>query len=77
MPLAAERMDKMGLDERQKALDAAIAKIQKDYGQGSIMKLSLIHILAEGFVNLQAHIENLQKYHVPVVVTLNSFLSDT
>ena len=39
MPLAAERMDKMGLDERQKALDAAIAKIQKDYGQGSIMKL--------------------------------------
>lgn len=39
MPFAAERMDKMGLDERQKALDAAIAKIQKDYGQGSIMKL--------------------------------------
>ena len=33
--------------------------------------------LEDGFVNLQAHIENLQKYHVPVVVTLNSFLSDT
>lgn len=26
-------------DERQKALEAAIGKIQKDYGQGSIMKL--------------------------------------
>ncbi len=26
-------------DERQKALDAAIGKIQKDYGQGAIMKL--------------------------------------
>lgn len=36
-----------------------------------------LQALADGFVNLQAHIENLQKYHVPVVVTLNSFLSDT
>ena len=26
-------------DERKKALDAAIGKIQKDYGQGAIMKL--------------------------------------
>lgn len=26
-------------DERQKALDAAISKIQKDYGQGAVMKL--------------------------------------
>ena len=28
-------------------------------------------------VNLEKHIENLQKYGVPVVVTLNSFVTDT
>ena len=33
--------------------------------------------LAKGIVNLEKHIENLQKYGVPVVVTLNSFLTDT
>ena len=33
--------------------------------------------LKKGIVNLEKHIENLQKYGVPVVVTLNSFLSDT
>ena len=33
--------------------------------------------LAKGICNLEKHIENLQKYGVPVVVTLNAFLSDT
>lgn len=33
--------------------------------------------LANGIVNLEKHIENLQKYGVPVVVTLNSFVTDT
>ncbi len=33
--------------------------------------------LKRGIVNLEKHIENLQKYGVPVVVTLNSFLTDT
>ncbi len=33
--------------------------------------------LEKGSVNLEKHIENLHKYGVPVVVTLNSFLSDT
>lgn len=33
--------------------------------------------LEKGIVNLEKHIENLQKYGVPVVVTLNSFLTDT
>ncbi len=33
--------------------------------------------LARGIVNLEKHIENLQKFGVPVVVTLNSFVSDT
>ena len=33
--------------------------------------------LKAGIVNLEKHIENLQKYGVPVVVTLNSFVTDT
>lgn len=30
-----------------------------------------------GFVNLEKHIENIQKFGVPVVVTLNNFVTDT
>ncbi len=33
--------------------------------------------LEKGIVNLEKHIENLQMYGVPVVVTLNRFVSDT
>lgn len=33
--------------------------------------------LKKGIVNLEKHIENLRKYGVPIVVTLNSFTSDT
>ena len=33
--------------------------------------------LKKGIVNLEKHIENLQKYKVPVVVTLNRFTSDS
>ncbi len=36
-----------------------------------------LEALAAGFVNLEAHIENLQKFGVPVVVALNSFVTDT
>ena len=33
--------------------------------------------LKDGIVNLEKHIENLHKFGVPVVVTLNSFVTDT
>ena len=36
-----------------------------------------LEALKAGIVNLEKHIENLQKYGVPVVVTLNSFVTDT
>lgn len=36
-----------------------------------------LEALDRGIVNLEKHIENIQKYGVPVVVTLNSFVSDT
>ncbi|MCI9446577.1 MAG: formate--tetrahydrofolate ligase [Lachnospiraceae bacterium] len=36
-----------------------------------------LEALRKGIVNLEKHIENLQKFGVPVVVTLNSFITDT
>ncbi len=36
-----------------------------------------LEALAAGIVNLEKHIENLQKYGVPVVVALNAFVTDT
>lgn len=48
---------------------------------GGVAKADLgqenLDALKKGIVNLEKHIENLQKYGVPVVVTLNSFLTDT
>ena len=36
-----------------------------------------VDALKKGICNLEKHIENLQKYNVPIVVTLNAFVSDT
>jgi formate--tetrahydrofolate ligase len=36
-----------------------------------------LEALKKGIVNLEKHIENMQKYGVPVIVTLNSFVTDT
>ena len=36
-----------------------------------------IEALSKGIVNLEKHIENLKKFGVPIVVTLNQFVSDT
>lgn len=36
-----------------------------------------LEALQKGIVNLEKHIENLQKFNVPVVVTLNKFVSDS
>lgn len=48
---------------------------------GGVKKADLnaenLEALKAGIVNLEKHIENLQKYGVPVVVTLNSFITDT
>lgn len=44
---------------------------KKDLGEENL------EALARGIVNLEKHIENIQKYNVPVVVTLNSFITDT
>ena len=36
-----------------------------------------VEALSKGIVNLEKHIENLKKFGVPIVVTLNQFVSDT
>ena len=48
---------------------------------GGVAKAQLseenLEALKKGIVNLEKHIENLHKFGVPVVVTLNSFVTDT
>ncbi len=41
------------------------------------LKEENVDALKKGSANLEAHISNLQKYHVPVVVAINRFESDT
>ena len=41
------------------------------------LKEENVGALEKGFANLERHIENLQKYRVPVIVSINRFSSDT
>ena len=58
-----------------------VATIRALKYNGGVAKADLneenLDALKKGIVNLEKHIENLQKYGVPVIVTLNSFISDT
>ena len=58
-----------------------VATIRALKYNGGVPKTELgtenLEALKKGIVNLEKHIENIQKYGVPVVVTLNAFLTDT
>ncbi len=58
-----------------------VATIRALKYNGGVAKANLsnenLDALKAGIVNLEKHIENLQKFGVPVVVTLNSFVTDT
>ncbi|WP_313529600.1 formate--tetrahydrofolate ligase [Anaerotignum sp.] len=58
-----------------------VATIRAMKYNGGVAKADLsnenLEALEKGFVNLEKHIENIQKYGVPVVVTLNHFVFDT
>ncbi len=58
-----------------------VATIRALKYNGGVPKDSLseenLDALKKGIVNLEKHIENLHKFGVPVVVTLNSFVTDT
>lgn len=63
--------------------DAAVlvATIRALKYNGGVPKAELgeenLDALRRGIVNLEKHIENLQQYGVPVIVTLNSFVTDS
>ena len=69
---------KAGLSPDAVVLVATIRALKYN---GGVAKADLgaenLDALKAGIVNLEKHIENLQKYGVPVVVTLNSFVTDT
>ena len=58
-----------------------VATIRALKYNGGVPKTELsaenVEALEKGIVNLEKHIENLQKYKVPVVVTLNTFVTDS
>ena len=58
-----------------------VATIRALKYNGGVAKSELgtenLEALKAGIVNLEKHIENIHKYGVPVVVTLNSFVTDT
>ena len=58
-----------------------VATIRALKYNGGVEKANLatenLDALQKGIVNLEKHIENIQQYGVPVIVTLNSFLTDT
>lgn len=69
---------KVGLKPDAVVLVATIRALKYN---GGVPKADLakedLESLKKGIVNLEKHIENLQKFGVPVVVTLNSFVTDT
>ena len=58
-----------------------VATIRALKYNGGVVKAELsnenLEALEKGIVNLEKHIENLQKYGVPIVVSLNRFITDS
>lgn len=69
---------KAGLKPDAVVLVTTIRALKYNGGiQKSELQAENLEALKLGFSNLEKHIENLQGYGVPVVVTLNAFVSDT
>ena len=49
----------------------------KHHGGDKDLKSENIETLTKGLVNLEKHIESMQKYNLPVVVAINKFITDT
>ena len=81
--LGAEKFFDIKCRQAGLAPDAVVlvATIRALKYNGGVAKKDLnaenLDALKKGIVNLEKHIENLQKYGVPVVVTLNAFITDT
>ena len=55
----------------------ATVRALKHHGGDTDLKSENVETLKKGLVNLERHIESMQKYHVPVVVAINKFITDT
>ena len=55
----------------------ATVRALKHHGGDTDLKSENVETLKKGLVNLERHIESMQKYHVPVVVAINKFVTDT
>jgi formate--tetrahydrofolate ligase len=55
----------------------ATIRALKMHGGASDYTVENLEALEKGFENLAKHIENITKYHVPYVVAINRFASDT
>ena len=81
--LGAEKFFDIKCRSSELAPDAVVivATVRALKYNGGIPKNALaeenLEALEKGIVNLEKHIENIQKYNVPVIVTLNSFVTDT
>ncbi len=69
---------KAGLKPGAVVLVATVRALKYNGGvKKADLHLPNLTALKAGIVNLEKHIENLQKYQVPVIVTLNSFVTDS
>ena len=55
----------------------ATVRALKHHGRDKDLKSENIETLTKGLVNLEKHIESMQKYNLPVVVAINKFITDT
>ena len=55
----------------------ATIRALKHHGGAKELNKEDLNALTEGFKNLDKHIENMQKYNIPVIVAVNKFYSDT
>jgi len=55
----------------------ATVRALKHHGGDTDLKSENVETLKKGLVNLERHIESMQKYHVPVIVAINKFITDT
>ena len=55
----------------------ATVRALKHHGGDTDLKSENIETLKKGLVNLERHIESMQKYHIPVIVAINKFITDT
>lgn len=55
----------------------ATVRALKHHGGDMDLKNENIETLKKGLVNLEKHIENMQKYNIPVLVAINKFITDT